>query len=115
MGGNVFMVNLLRPAHIRQALAHGQIVKQSEKVGQVANLAMHRTRVFRDINAAHDDLAAVRTVKPDQTAQQCCFTRAIRPDQCRGAAGFNIETDIMQHAFAGIVEVEVFDFDHTHG
>ena len=101
----------LRHGRVAQALAHRQLIIESEKIRQVTDVAMAEAWLLQHRDAVQQDSPSERPLERRQAAQQGGLAGAVRPDQGRDRAGFNAEGHIVQRARAGVVKREVLDLN----
>ena len=71
----------LEGGHIVQKLCHGQLVKQPEVLGQIAQTGFQLPFSFRKGLSIHQNTASCRQKRRHQQLHQSGFTRAVGPEQ----------------------------------
>ena len=102
----------LEGGHIVQKLCHGQLVKQPEVLGQIAQTGFQLPFSFRKGPSIHQNTAFCGQKRRHQQLHQSGFTRAVGPEQADQTGGAQVKAEIFQRLLSiGICLTDILNID----
>jgi len=95
-----------------EKFGHRHLGVGGRALGQVAQFALNRHGIFRDVDTVHRGPAGIRTEEAGEHLHGGGLPGPVGPEEAQDVPAFDGKADAVDRAFLSVGFNESFDFDH---